>query len=167
MRPASPEGPGPMVRQMVRQPRHSRTAWRNRSGGRFGPKSSAKASPVIAWLGPEMRTASARSPNLHRPAPIQGRAQRGLPVVQRIGSRRAIFGLFPPCPVYRSVPNSPLILPFSGGRKRITLNLAERVGFEPTVQLPVLRFSRPTRSTAPAPLQRNGEAGFPANEGSL
>ncbi len=41
---------------------------------------------------------------------------------------------------------------------------SERVGFEPTVQLPVLRFSRPTRSTAPAPLQRDGEAGLPSNE---
>ena len=38
--------------------------------------------------------------------------------------------------------------------------LAERVGFEPTVQLPVLRFSRPTRSTAPAPL--HGVPGYNA-----
>src|SRR4051812_29465241 len=29
----------------------------------------------------------------------------------------------------------------------------ERVGFEPTVQLPVLRFSRPAHSTTLAPLQ--------------
>src|SRR6476646_5033959 len=32
--------------------------------------------------------------------------------------------------------------------------LAERVGFEPTVRLPVQRFSRPSRSTTPAPLRR-------------
>jgi hypothetical protein len=32
--------------------------------------------------------------------------------------------------------------------------LAERVGFEPTVPLRVQRFSRPSRSTAPAPLHR-------------
>ena len=31
--------------------------------------------------------------------------------------------------------------------------LAERVGFEPTVRLPVQRFSRPSRSTTPAPLR--------------
>src|SRR5262245_23094255 len=31
--------------------------------------------------------------------------------------------------------------------------LAERVGFEPTVELPPQRFSRPSSSTAPAPLQ--------------
>ncbi len=37
-------------------------------------------------------------------------------------------------------------------RTRLVWELAERVGFEPTVRLPVLRFSRPTRSTAPAPL---------------
>ncbi len=38
-------------------------------------------------------------------------------------------------------------------RARLVWELAERVGFEPTVQLPVLRFSRPTRSTTPAPLR--------------
>jgi hypothetical protein len=32
--------------------------------------------------------------------------------------------------------------------------LAERVGFEPTVRSRIQRFSRPPRSTAPAPLQR-------------
>src|SRR5437870_11044188 len=31
---------------------------------------------------------------------------------------------------------------------------AERVGFEPTVELPPLRFSRPACSTAPAPLRK-------------
>jgi hypothetical protein len=31
--------------------------------------------------------------------------------------------------------------------------MAERVGFEPTVRLPVQRFSRPSRSTTPAPLR--------------
>src|ERR1700756_5678610 len=30
----------------------------------------------------------------------------------------------------------------------------ERVGFEPTVELPPLRFSRPACSTAPAPLRK-------------
>src|SRR4029453_4136846 len=32
--------------------------------------------------------------------------------------------------------------------------MAERVGFEPTVRLPVQRFSRPSRSTTPAPLRQ-------------
>src|SRR5215467_9384557 len=32
--------------------------------------------------------------------------------------------------------------------------MAERVGFEPTVELPPLRFSRPACSTAPAPLRK-------------
>jgi hypothetical protein len=32
--------------------------------------------------------------------------------------------------------------------------MAERVGFEPTVELPPLRFSRPACSAAPAPLRR-------------
>ncbi len=31
--------------------------------------------------------------------------------------------------------------------------MAERVGFEPTVRLPAQRFSRPSRSTTPAPLR--------------
>jgi hypothetical protein len=35
------------------------------------------------------------------------------------------------------------------------IGMAERVGFEPTVRLPVQRFSRPSRSTTPAPLRRN------------
>ena len=34
--------------------------------------------------------------------------------------------------------------------------MAERVGFEPTVRKPALRFSRPARSTTPAPLRRCG-----------
>ena len=48
-------------------------------------------------------------------------------------------------------------------RVRLVWELAERVGFEPTVQLPVLRFSRPTRSTTPAPLRcrRSFPAGVP------
>ena len=33
------------------------------------------------------------------------------------------------------------------------MSVAERVGFEPTIRLRVYRFSRPARSTAPAPLQ--------------
>ena len=36
--------------------------------------------------------------------------------------------------------------------------MAERVGFEPTVLLPVQRFSRPPRSTTPAPLRMCGLA---------
>ena len=32
-------------------------------------------------------------------------------------------------------------------------NTAEREGFEPSVQLPVQRFSRPSRSTTPASFQ--------------
>src|SRR5437762_1592807 len=34
------------------------------------------------------------------------------------------------------------------------IDVAERVGFEPTVELPPLRFSRPACSTAPAPLRK-------------
>src|SRR5260370_15239626 len=36
----------------------------------------------------------------------------------------------------------------------IVILKAERVGFEPTVELPPLRFSRPACSTAPAPLRK-------------
>ena len=38
--------------------------------------------------------------------------------------------------------------------------LAERVGFEPTVRLPAQRFSRPPRSTTPAPLRRDETNGW-------
>ena len=38
--------------------------------------------------------------------------------------------------------------------------LAERVGFEPTVQLPALRFSRPARSTTPAPLRTKARRAY-------
>ena len=38
-----------------------------------------------------------------------------------------------------------------------SLNLAEGVGFEPTVDLHPQRFSRPPRSTTPAPLQKELE----------
>jgi hypothetical protein len=37
---------------------------------------------------------------------------------------------------------------------------AERVGFEPTVELPPLRFSRPACSTAPAPLRKRARKIF-------
>src|SRR6266704_4823021 len=37
--------------------------------------------------------------------------------------------------------------------KKAADSLAERVGFEPTIRLRVFRFSRPARSTAPAPLR--------------
>lgn len=43
-------------------------------------------------------------------------------------------------------------------RARLVWELAERVGFEPTVGLHLLRFSRPTRSTTPPPLR--GEPTF-------
>ncbi len=36
---------------------------------------------------------------------------------------------------------------------KIPLKMAERVGFEPTVELPLRRFSRPELSTAQSPLQ--------------
>src|SRR2546428_9312211 len=48
----------------------------------------------------------------------------------------------------------------NGQRSIVNCHLkAERVGFEPTVELPPLRFSRPACSTAPAPLRgkRTGE----------
>ncbi len=35
-------------------------------------------------------------------------------------------------------------------------NVAEREGFEPSVGLPPQRFSRPSRSAAPASLRKNG-----------
>src|SRR5262245_60261430 len=41
----------------------------------------------------------------------------------------------------------------SGRRKVGACELAEREGFEPSVRLPVQRFSRPSRSTTPAPLR--------------
>ena len=44
-------------------------------------------------------------------------------------------------------PNALLRLRASGSK------LAEREGFEPSVELPPQRFSRPPRSTAPAPLR--------------
>jgi hypothetical protein len=51
----------------------------------------------------------------------------------------------------------PIALPFAAhfGIKRLPLSniLAERVGFEPTVRLPVQRFSRPSHSTTLAPLR--------------
>jgi hypothetical protein len=47
-----------------------------------------------------------------------------------------------------------------GNRLKINKLLAERVGFEPTVRLPVQRFSRPSRSTTPAPL-RPGSCSLP------
>jgi hypothetical protein len=40
-------------------------------------------------------------------------------------------------------------------RGPLRLGMAERVGFEPTVRSRVQRFSRPPRSTTPAPLQRS------------
>ncbi len=42
--------------------------------------------------------------------------------------------------------------------------MAERVGFEPTVRLPVQRFSRPSRSTTPAPLPAPASLAAPAAE---
>ena len=56
---------------------------------------------------------------------------------------------------------------------RIAYGLAEREGFEPSVRLPVQRFSRPSRSTTPAPLRRrcpysgarNIQRGSPAHKG--
>jgi hypothetical protein len=44
----------------------------------------------------------------------------------------------------------------SGGLKLVGREKAERVGFEPTVELPPLRFSRPACSAAPAPLRIKG-----------
>ena len=81
------------------------------------------------------------------------------------GLQRPILSLSPVSEV-RSPSQIPLKTskkhrPFSGLGPVREEKLAERVGFEPTVQLPVLRFSRPTRSTAPAPLQRDGETHSP------
>src|SRR5438105_2625839 len=46
--------------------------------------------------------------------------------------------------------------------------VTERVGFEPTVELPPLRFSRPACSTAPAPLRkRKAELLFYVSESKL
>ena len=42
---------------------------------------------------------------------------------------------------------------WKGDVQRMQGGGTERVGFEPTVQLPVLRFSRPAHSTTLAPLQ--------------
>ena len=49
-----------------------------------------------------------------------------------------------------------------GRRVRLVWELAERVGFEPTVPLRVLRFSRPTRSTTLPPLRGALVIGWPA-----
>ena len=43
--------------------------------------------------------------------------------------------------------------------------VAERVGFEPTVPIRVQRFSRPSRSTTPAPLQSSGDGGLAPHGG--
>src|SRR6516165_4379997 len=51
---------------------------------------------------------------------------------------------------------------------RLQTKKAERVGFEPTVELPPLRFSRPACSTAPAPLrERIADLLFYVSEGDL
>ena len=42
----------------------------------------------------------------------------------------------------------------------LEIQVAERQGFEPWVGLHPQRFSRPPRSTAPAPLRRAGRAGY-------
>src|SRR4051812_39517156 len=54
-----------------------------------------------------------------------------------------------PCPGSRTLPKS-------GGvfGAQVNITLAEREGFEPSVPRKVQRFSRPPRSTTPAPLHR-------------
>jgi hypothetical protein len=55
----------------------------------------------------------------------------------------------------------PMNAPYSHFKRKNTyensLNLAEGVGFEPTVRLHAQRFSRPPRSTAPAPFLRGSK----------
>ena len=41
--------------------------------------------------------------------------------------------------------------------------LAEREGFEPSIELPLFRFSRPVRSTAPPPLRKHHFTMTPAD----
>ncbi len=48
-------------------------------------------------------------------------------------------------------------------RARLVWELADRVGFEPTVGLHLLRFSRPTRSTTPPPVRTGGVIVAPAS----
>jgi ribose transport system substrate-binding protein len=77
----------------------------------------------------------------------------GLGIAEANAAAYALLGK--PVPPYISLPA--LRVKKANGLSALELvtegNLAERVGFEPTVRLHAQRFSRPSRSTTPAPLR--------------
>jgi hypothetical protein len=76
---------------------------------------------------------------------------------ERIGPRRAIFGLFPPWPVNRSGPKTPGILPFRGGIGR-----GERgVHFETGGQRGIRTLGTPLAPAHPIPTISQGAATDP------
>ena len=78
---------------------------------------------------------------------------------QRAPTPRASHATFNSRPERPSVLNG--IAGFTG-TQRLFWEMAERVGFEPTVRLPAQRFSRPSQSTTLAPLRKARAASIEA-----
>jgi hypothetical protein len=113
------------------------------------------ANKVSSTLRHGMSTLPSISSLVGNSRPVIIHLQRGLslPVAARGGDGRERPARIPTPVGFRGV-----IRRWSRHLGVTCVHLAERVGFEPTVPLRVQRFSRPSRSTAPAPLRRRPHA---------
>ena len=108
------------------------------------------AQPAISGVVATTRTAGRGGPHNSLPGPLQRRGEPARPVhvpAAFRGDRSALVTAASPDMQPRPALDEPTAAE-SGGSK------AERGGFEPPVPLPAHRFSRPARSTTPAPLRR-------------